>query len=137
MLLVKTHIHPSPIEGYGLFASHIIPYGTLIWVFDPVVDVRIPKSSLIDLDPMARDHLMKRCYVNPENPEFIVMCLDNGQFMNFSSFPNTRIALPRLSGELSLIANAPIYEGQEITVALESDADADRKLSSYRTKSLA
>lgn len=121
----------------GLFASKLIPYGTLIWAFDPVVDVRIPMSSLIALDPMASAHLMKRCYVNPENPEFIVMCLDDAQFCNFSSAPNTRVGLPRLGGELSLIANTTIYEGQEITVPLESDADADRKLSSHRTKSLA
>jgi uncharacterized protein len=135
MLLIPCTVQPSTIHGKGLFAERRIEIDELIWVFQPEVDIRIAKSALIDMDKDVATKLLNRCYINPSNPEYLVLCNDDAQYMNFSSQPNTRMALPVLCGESALRASRVIQPGEEITVPLESDADADRKLaSSYRTK---
>ena len=46
MLLVKTFLAQSLIDGFGVFADQLIPAGTPVWSFDPRIDL------MIDVDPL-------------------------------------------------------------------------------------
>ena len=39
MLLVKTYLDKSLIHGVGVFADEFIKKGTLMWEFNPLIDV--------------------------------------------------------------------------------------------------
>ena len=57
MLLVKTKIGPSKINGTGLFANQFIPKGTPTWKFQSGFDLKIDKSELANLSESARKQL--------------------------------------------------------------------------------
>lgn len=46
MLLVKTKIGPSEIDGIGLFADQFIPRGTLVWELVPALDIEVAVEGL-------------------------------------------------------------------------------------------
>ncbi len=45
MLLVKTHLGKSKINGIGLFADEFISKGKVIWKFTPGFDFVLTKKS--------------------------------------------------------------------------------------------
>jgi SET domain-containing protein len=47
MLLVKTKLDRSSIEGIGLFAAEFIPKSATIWKYDPVIDIRFSEETSI------------------------------------------------------------------------------------------
>lgn len=49
MLLIKTKIGPSKINGIGLFADEFIPKGTSVWRFMPSLDLEIPIREASEL----------------------------------------------------------------------------------------
>jgi SET domain-containing protein len=89
MMLVKTYVAPSGIEGVGVFAGEPIAKGTTIWRFDPHFDRTIPRSELENFPEGIRDFLEKYSYPYHAEPDVIVIEADNGRFMNHSNEPNT------------------------------------------------
>lgn len=137
MLYVPIEVKPSLIHGFGVFAVNEIPKGRLIWRYQPHMDSRVRLADLRHQSEPSRRSIMHYGYVNPEKPEFVVVCGDNSRFMNFDDPANTEVSKEMHYGEFDLIACRTIRPGEEITVSFESDADAARKIaSSYHTKSL-
>lgn len=59
MLLVKTKIGPSTIQGIGLFADQFISKGTRVWEFNSDLDLEITFKQLNTLPPIAKASLLK------------------------------------------------------------------------------
>ena len=127
MLLVKTKIKKSAIEGIGLFADETIPKGTLVQKFEPGIDIEISSEKILSLPEVARAAMLHFCYKHKLTGNYI-LCADNARFLNHSDTPN-------LSGgdspEEIDIALRDIQKDEELTVNYrEFDADCDLKLSS-------
>ena len=110
MLLVKTYVGPSSIEGVGVFAAEDIKKGQAIYRFDPLFDKLVPKS-LIETGPDHLAQFVKR-YGYPYNldPTMFVIDLDHGRYMNHSNLPNTDF-----TGVTDGYAIRDIAAGEEIT----------------------
>jgi hypothetical protein len=133
MLTIPVEIQKSAIHGFGVFAIAPIKKGTVVWMFEPGLDQRVSKLVVEYLDQRKRDYVMQRGYINPKEPEVVVMCIDEAQFMNFPvAGEQANIQLGGLQdGEHILIAALDIPAGAELTAPPESDADYQRKLSTY------
>jgi SET domain-containing protein len=133
MLTVPVEIRKSSIHGFGVFAKNEIGKGTVVWMFEPGLDQRIPRLVVENSSQRKRDYIMERGYVNPKNPEMVVLCIDAAQFLNFpADGTEANIWLGDFQdGERILIAALDILAGTELTVPPESDADFQRKVSTY------
>ncbi len=83
MLLVKTYIDKSPIDGFGLFAAEAIKEGTRLWEwnwdFDRVVPLPVYKNV------PANSFIRKYGYMRKGS---WYLCYDDARFMNHSNKPN-------------------------------------------------
>ena len=121
MLCVKTLVQASPIHGHGLFAAEPIAAGTVVWEF-AAPDCRVPRAT-------AAEALMHFGYVNPANPQWLVVCGDASRWWNFADEPNCgELYSPTADAEAPLVARRDIAMGEELTLGVETDADAARKL---------
>lgn len=125
MLLVKTKLAASNIEGLGLFADEYIPKGTLVQKFVPGFDAELAAEKVMALPDVARKEMLHFCYKHKKTSKYI-LCADNARFLNHSGAPN-------LTGEGSQdeidIAARDIEKGEELTVDyFEFDAEAGLKL---------
>lgn len=128
MLLVKTRLGPSQIEGIGLFADQDIPAGTVTWRFDPRFDQVFPPEALDGLPEVSRAQLLNYAYVHGPTGH-LVFCLDNARFMNHADEPNTMGV--HAAGEIAGhdIATRDIRNGEEITCDYRAfDGAFDAKL---------
>jgi len=73
MLLIKTKIGPSKINGIGLFANQFIPKGTVIWKFHSGYDIKIDKNELAKLSEITKDCFLKYAYLNPDTFYVLMM----------------------------------------------------------------
>ena len=85
MLNVTTYLDRSPVHGIGLFAGEVIEAGTVVWEFNPAVDL---VYSLAQWEEM-RTAISAESFANMRRLSFkesgkIYFCLDNAQFMNHS-----------------------------------------------------
>lgn len=87
MILVKTKIGPSKINGIGLFANQFILKGTPTWKFQPGFDLKVDKSELANLFEPAKEQFLKYAYLNPKTNKYI-LCFDDARFFNHSDNPN-------------------------------------------------
>ena len=110
LLLVKTYIAPSEIEGVGVFAAEPIRNGAAIWRSDPTFDMLIPVATYRSAQPQLQQLLERYAYPSLDRPGFLVYETDNGRFMNHSVTPNTDFSAFGI-GE----AVADITAGEEIT----------------------
>jgi hypothetical protein len=107
MLIVKTYIAPSKIHGLGVFAAEPLTRGTLIWVFDPVIDQEITQNQLAMLPEAVRNIAISRSFVGECGRT--ILSRDNGVFLNHSDHPNLS------SGADGSIAVRNISTGEELT----------------------
>ncbi|MGO9171781.1 MAG: SET domain-containing protein [Rhodomicrobium sp.] len=130
MLLVRTILAPSDIEGLGLFAGQNIPKGTIVWKFVPGVDALFDDSEIESLPAVTQNICRRYSYLDPASKKY-VLCGDDARFENHSENPNTAGAYP--SGEPFGvdIATRDIHEGEEITCDYRSfDAEFSYKFTS-------
>ena len=125
MLLVKTMLGPSKINGIGLFANQFIPKGTLTWKFKPSFYIEITKDNLLKLPQHAKNQFLHYCYLDKKTNKY-VLCFDDARFMNHSEIPTIE------DGESFVydgdIAIKDIYEGEELTYNYrKEDGDYARK----------
>src|SRR3990170_8284524 len=88
MLLIRTYIAASAIEGVGVFAAEPIRKGASIWRLDPDFDRLIPIEKYKAAPPHLRELLDRYAYPSPDRHGFMVYEVDNGRFMNHSERPN-------------------------------------------------
>jgi SET domain-containing protein len=92
LLLVKTYIASSAIEGVGVFAGEPIAKGAAVWRTDPRFDMLVPIATYRSAAPHLRELLERYAYPSADRPGFLVYEVDNGRFMNHASEPNTDFA---------------------------------------------
>jgi SET domain-containing protein len=87
VLLVKTRVKASDVQGLGLFADEFIPKGTPIWEFTPGLDSKLTEDEFNALSPLAREHLERYAYKSTVDGMYVI-CLDDARYFNHSSTPN-------------------------------------------------
>lgn len=111
----ETHmIHPdtelrfiNESIGYGVFATKLIPKGTITWILDDL-DQKFDESYVASLDPLQRQRLIKYCYRDNEGK--YILCWDIARYVNHS-FNSSCMATPYKFE----IAVRNIYPGEELT----------------------
>ena len=90
MMLVRTYLSNSAIEGVGIFAAEPIRAGDVIWRLEPNFDVLLTGQEIENWPTHMDDFLDRYCYLHRDIPNTWVLELDNGRFMNHSELsPNT------------------------------------------------
>lgn len=110
MILFKTYIAPSGIEGNGLFAGEFIPIGAKFRVHDPVMDKDITPGEFYDLPPVMQDFVYK--YSWEDEDALLHLALDDERYINHSTKANL---LHDLEDHFTVIAARNIEEGEELT----------------------
>jgi hypothetical protein len=110
MLLVRTYVAQSALEGVGVFAAEPVPAGVTIWRLDPDFDRLVPSARYEAAAPVLKELLDRYAYPSPDRPGFVVYEVDNGRFMNHASPANTDFTLPDRG-----VARRDIAAGEEIT----------------------
>lgn len=127
-LVIPHAIGPSAIHGTGLFAAAPLAEGTLLWCYQPGLDSR---RRLQALPAALRPVALHYGYVNPLEPEWVVVCGDHARFWNFPPLGCAANAIPSartLHGEALILAARAIRAGEELLIDPSSDADYQRKL---------
>lgn len=117
MLVVKTKIGLSGVEGIGLFADQFIPKGTVTWKFDPRFDIYFDPKDVEGLPDLQKD-LIKHFTVLSKKSGKYVYSIDNSRFTNHSTHPNIAED-DRLSEndlEVCTVATRDIQIGEEMTI---------------------
>jgi uncharacterized protein len=110
MLLVRTYVAQSAIEGVGVFAAEPIARGAPVWRLEPELDRLIPMEKYRAAPPFLKDLIDRYAYPSADHPGHLVFELDNGRFMNHSGTPNTDF-----SAAQGGVALRDIAAGEEIT----------------------
>ena len=86
MLKVRTHLAASAVHGIGIFADEDIAKGSVIWEFNPHVDLVYTPEQWYNLSVniSAQSFSALRRYSYKERGKYY-FCLDNAQFMNHSA----------------------------------------------------
>jgi hypothetical protein len=107
-------IHPdtelrfaSPSIGYGLFATRLIPKGTITWVRDRL-DQSLTPAAVALLPAAYHDIVLKYSFIDSQG--LFVLCWDHARFMNHSCDPSCRSA-----GYDFEVAVRDIAPGEELT----------------------
>ncbi len=110
MLLVKTEVRESKIQGVGLFFLEDIKEGQEVWRFDNQVDRCLTDLEVERYPEIFKDYLEIYAYRDIKTGLW-VLCGDNGRFVNHSYNPNV-ISID--SGQFTIdIAKRDIKAGEE------------------------
>jgi hypothetical protein len=93
--------------GYGVFATKLIPKGTITWILDDL-DQKFDSAYIATLDPLLRERMLKYCY--RDNDGRYILCWDIARYVNHS-FNSSCIATPYRFE----LASRDIYPGEELT----------------------
>ena len=128
MLLVKTKVAPSAIEGFGVFADENIPKGTVTWRYNPKLDLTLAAEEVEALPEPARSYFLHFGYFALDTKKYILP-FDNDRFSNHSKTPNTVVSQTIEDfGEFAMVALRDIKKGEEITVDYNLiDSDTAKK----------
>jgi uncharacterized protein len=110
MLLIRTYIAPSMIDGVGVFAAEFISAGRPIWSFDPRFDLVFTRDEIAQMPQPMRDYVRKYSFPHYAQANAMIMEGDNGRYMNHSETPNIDFT-PYDSG----VARTDILAGEELT----------------------
>jgi SET domain-containing protein len=114
MLIIRTRVDHSAIDGLGLFAAEMVPKGTHVWQFTPGFDLDLEPSSLDGLPAVAREAMLHYGYIDARLQRFI-LCCDNARFINHSDNPN--LAAQLTGDQFGIdVALRDIHAGEEITI---------------------
>ena len=113
MLLVRTRLDLSQIDGIGLFADQFIRKDTIIWRFNPVFDLRFLEGELESLSQEALEQITKYSY-RERSSGLYVLCGDDARFFNHSPDPNCVDVCCGSDGDITR-AKSDIEPGIELT----------------------
>ena len=130
MLLVRTTVLPSKIQGLGLFAAESIPRGTLIWRFLDGFDKKFSRAEILDFPEAIRRFL---CVYSWKSKKSGLYCLssDNDRYCNHDDQPNLFCEQRDEEDETIAIALRDIQQGEELTndyASFETSDDPDNVL---------
>lgn len=112
MLLVKTYLAQSSINGIGLFAAQDIPPNTVMWELNPAIDITLSKEQLNSLSQAAYEQVVKYAYIEI-NTNKIILCGDDARFFNHSDNSNCYDIQDEFGGKT--ISKKYINAGEELT----------------------
>jgi uncharacterized protein len=115
MLLVKTKLGQSQIEGVGLFADQFIPKGTAIWQFTPGIDIACTEEEWETMKQDGRAESVERYVYKSLLTNRYILCGDDARFFNHSKSPTADDLDTTGSEEGTTRAIKDIYPGDEIT----------------------
>jgi SET domain-containing protein len=130
MLLIKTRIAPSDINGIGLFADEDIHQGTITWKFTPGFDLYFSKEEMNKLPLKLKDFIQTYAALSMVTGKY-VLGSDDVRFTNHSSTPNLESV--KINSETEKVARAlrDIKKGEELTIDYrqfdEADANSTRE----------
>jgi SET domain-containing protein len=130
MMRVPVTVGKSAIHGLGVFAIDPIRKGTVLWQYEPGFDHQVSEYSIKYGEKRIQDFVRERGYINPDDPQVWVVCVDEAQFWNFPKRDepaNTELG-GLVDGEFLILAARDIEPNEEITIPPESDADYERKM---------
>ncbi len=107
MLIIKTKLKEVAEKGIGLIADQEIKKGQSVWVFNPIIDIKIYKK---DIPNQAKEFF--NTYGVDNGEDYIYLNTDNARFINHSENPNTKSLGPFKNN----IAIRDIHIGEEITI---------------------
>ncbi len=115
MLLIKTYIAPSKIEGIGLFADENIKKGEITWKYTPDFDLEFSQEEIEKMPLLLRDFILTYASLSMVSNKYI-LGNDNVRFTNHSSNPN--LDSISIEGEQEKVARAKrnIKKGEELTI---------------------
>jgi hypothetical protein len=93
--------------GLGVFATKMIPKGTIVWVLDDL-DIILDEAYVESLDPIRKQVVYKYAYQHDEGK--YVLCWDHARYVNHSFHANCVAT----AYEFELAAR-DIHPGEEIT----------------------
>ena len=110
MLLIKTYLAASAVQGLGVFAAEPVTEGDEVWVLDPRIDFFIPRERYDELPDFAVAFLDSHAYADHSvYPDGYIYSTDHAKFINHSRDPNTSTTGSRY------LALRDIAAGEEIT----------------------
>ena len=89
MMLVRSRVAASSIEGLGVYADEFIPSGTLVWQLNRNFITTFRRADLEQFPFHIREFVEKYSFPDFEDVSLLYIELDNGRFMNHSETPNT------------------------------------------------
>ena len=128
MLRVSTYLKSIEGKGVSLISNEKIKKGSTVWVFDPMLDIKIPSAIVNSIK--QTDHsgnftkLIETYSAYDKYKDCYYLSIDNCRFINHSSQPN--IEEDPLDNE-RFIAKCDIIPGDEITIDYEVICDIDRE----------
>jgi SET domain-containing protein len=129
MLLVKTELRESQIQGLGVFSAEPIPAGAVVWEFTPGLDQAFSPEILKTLNAAQCEQFLRHSYMDSRTQEYIC-CADDGRYMNHCDSPNTVEFYAGPQDRYGAnVAAYDIPEGEELTCDYFSfDLEATEKL---------
>lgn len=110
MLIIKSYIEKSNIEGLGLFAGQDIKEGDIIWFLDPTTDTIMSPAvfgwMISWLPKQDKENFIKWAYKRGDD---YILCADNMKFAGYSDTPNCKSL-----GQYD-VALKDIKDGEELT----------------------
>jgi SET domain-containing protein len=129
MLRIKTKLGISKIDGIGLFADQLIPRDTVVWEYNPLIDLKLKEDEIATLAEGARQQVQKYSY-RDELTGLYIFCGDDARFFNHSDEPNcVDVTWGPFGGRT--IATRDIQVGEELTCNYAS-FDMDLMEGKYR-----
>lgn len=123
MLLVKTTVKSSKIAGVGLFAEEDIKEGMPVWQYTQDTCILLRKSqfdmlsqSFHKTEKEVIQYYLTYSYFQAKL-DGLVLCLDNGRFVNHSEQPNLKCPsnMPKEIAWQYSVACHDIKKGEELT----------------------
>jgi hypothetical protein len=71
MLVVRTKLGQSKIEGIGLFADQFIPKGTVTWKFDPRFDIYFESGEVEKMSELQKDLIIHFAYLSKKSGKYV------------------------------------------------------------------
>ena len=110
-MLVRTKLDKSSIAGIGLFAEEAIKAGTVVWKFQPKLDLLLTKDEVNELADAAKEQFLNYAYFDESYGKYL-LCGDDARFFNHSDDPNCANGD---GDEDTTIAARDIEKGEELT----------------------
>ena len=115
MLLVKTRIALSKINGIGLFTLINIKKGQVVWRYKQIFDRTFAVGDVTNLPLLTKNFVEKYAYLSIKSGKYI-LCGDDARFINHSAKPNTLMINDTRETEQVWVAERDIKKGEEITM---------------------
>lgn len=110
MLCINTRLKKSKISGIGLFAGEKIKKGTVVWKFNPKIDILLSKKEILTLSNPSKKQFYNYAFLDNYYKKFM-LCGDDARFFNHSDKPNCNDKLKDIT-----IAIRDIDKDEELTV---------------------